>query len=212
METYTRNFLDLAVAREALTFGKFELKSGRVSPYFFNAGAFNDGRSLSELAACYAQAIQAAGVEFDMLFGPAYKGIPLAAAVALTLARDHDRNVPFAFNRKEAKAYGEGGQIIGAPIAGRALVIDDVISAGTAIGQARALIEASGARAVGVVVALDRQEKGGNGKSAVAELEDSGLEVYSIAKLDDLVDWLRTDPAYSDRLSAMLDYQARFGA
>lgn len=212
MEAYSRRFLDLAVARRALSFGEFRLKSGRVSPYFFNAGAFSDGQSLAELAGCYAQAIQAACIEFDVLFGPAYKGIPLAAAVAVILARDHGRNVPFAYNRKEGKDHGEGGRLVGAPLAGRVLVIDDVLSAGTAIGQARGLVGAAGAEAAGVVVALDRQEKGQGTRSAAEELRASGLPIIAIAGLDELIEWLRGDPSYSARLSDMLEYQLRFGA
>lgn len=211
MESYTRDFLDLAVAREALLFGDFTLKSGRRSPYFFNAGRFSDGASLERVARCYADAIRASGLEFDMLFGPAYKGIPLATAVAVSLQRDHGINRPFAYNRKEVKDHGEGGDLVGAELAGRVLIIDDVISAGTAVGESVERIRAHGARPVGVAVALDRQEQGSGRESAADELCSGGLEVITVATLDDLVEWLSGAGSKSGTLSAMLAYRDRYG-
>jgi len=208
---WTDNFLSLALDYEALRFGRFTLKSGRESPYFFNAGQFSDGKGIDQLAACYAAAIQASGLDFDLLYGPAYKGIPLAAAVAMRLHRDFGRNLPFAYNRKEAKTHGEGGQTVGAPIAGRVLIIDDVISAGTSVRESIEIIESFGAHPCGVAIALDRQECGEDRKSAVDEVREAGLSVISIAGLDDLIEWLGThDVANADR-SAMLAYRDRYG-
>ncbi|OAB61727.1 orotate phosphoribosyltransferase [Leptolyngbya valderiana BDU 20041] len=208
---WTDNFLSLALDYQALRFGSFTLKSGRVSPYFFNAGQFSDGKGIDRLAACYAEAIQASELEFDLIYGPAYKGIPLAAAVAMHLYRDFDRNLPFAYNRKEAKTHGEGGQTVGAPIAGRVLIIDDVISAGTSVRESIEVIESFGAKARAVAIALDRQERGENRTSAVEEVREAGLEVISVACLDDLIDWLGAhDVANADR-SAMLAYRDRYG-
>ncbi len=208
---WTDNFLALALEYQALRFGEFTLKSGRVSPYFFNAGLFSDGRGLDGLAACYAAAIEASGVDFDMLYGPAYKGIPLAAAIAIRMNLDFGRNLPFAYNRKEAKDHGEGGNIVGAELRGRVLIVDDVISAGTSIRESREIIDAHGATACGVAIALDRQERGENATSAVDEVREAGLEVISVASLSDLITWLEThDLAGVDR-SAMLSYRKRFG-
>jgi orotate phosphoribosyltransferase len=211
LNPWTAQFLDLAIDYQALRFGQFTLKSGRESPYFFNAGQFNDGAGIDRLAHCYAAAIVASEIEFDMLFGPAYKGIPLATAIAISLHRDFDRNVAFAFNRKEAKGHGEGGVIVGAPLSGRVLVVDDVISAGTSVNESRALIDQHGARAVAVAIALDRQERGQDERSAVASVRASGLAVVAVATLDDLIDWLsdRT-PADADP-QALLNYRSRFG-
>ena len=183
-----------AIECGVLKFGEFTLKSGRSSPYFFNAGLFNDGHALYRLGQFYAQALVASGINFDMLFGPAYKGIPLVTATAIALANDHDRNVPWGFNRKEAKGHGEGGIMIGAPLCGRVVIVDDVITAGTAIAETVPLIRAQGAQPVGVLIALDRQERGRGRQSAVQEVADEyGLAVQSIAALDDLIQYLRRE-------------------
>jgi len=213
MQQYKQAFIELALKRGALKFGSFTLKSGRESPYFFNAGLFNTGAALAELGGCYADAIANAGLEFDVLFGPAYKGIPLATATAVALAERHGRDVPWVFNRKEAKDHGEGGQLVGAPLAGRALIVDDVITAGTAIRESIGIIAAAGAQPCGVVLALDRQERGQGERSAVQEVEqDLGLPVTSIITLGDLLSDLerRTDVA-PDRLAALRDYRQRYG-
>ncbi len=213
MHDYKQAFIALALARGALKFGSFTLKSGRESPYFFNAGLFNTGAALAELGDCYADTIAAAGLEFDVLFGPAYKGIPLATATAVALAARHDRDVPWVFNRKEAKDHGEGGNLVGAPLAGRVLVIDDVITAGTAIRESIDIIRAAGGEPCGVVLALDRQERGRGERSAVQEVEqDLGLPVTSIITLADLLadfDARRdADPAHR---AALQDYRRRYG-
>ena len=207
-------FLELAVELGALRFGEFELKSGRISPYFFNAGRFDSGRSLAALGRFYAEALVASGLEFDMLFGPAYKGIPLVAVTAAALADHHGRDVPFAFNRKEAKAHGEGGNIVGAPLRGRVVTVDDVITAGTAIGEAMDIIRGAGAEAVGVAIALDRQERGRSqdGASAIQEVQRLyGLEVVSLARLADLIDFLRKNRHLAESLEAMETYRNRYG-
>lgn len=213
MQDYRRQLIELAVAAQALRFGEFTLKSGRLSPYFFNAGAFDTGAALARLGECYADALVDAGPDFDMLFGPAYKGIPLASATAIALAQRHGRDLPWAFNRKEAKDHGEGGDTVGAPLAGRVMIVDDVISAGTAIRESLELIRRAGATPAGVVIALDRQERGGGKRSAVAELEESeGLPVISIARLDDLVAWLESQPGREPDRAAMATYRDRYGA
>src|SRR5687768_260702 len=182
------SFIDLCLDLGVLRFGEFKLKSGRTSPYFFNAGLFKSGRALLELGRHYAQAIQSAELQYDLLFGPAYKGIPLVTTTAIALADRHGRDVPWAFNRKEAKDHGEGGTIVGTPLAGRVLIVDDVITAGTAIRESVDIIRAAGATPVGVVIALDRQERGQSTRSAVQEVEqDLGLPVTSIIKLSDLI-------------------------
>jgi orotate phosphoribosyltransferase len=212
MHEYQREFLDLAIAAGALRFGEFTLKSGRRSPYFFNAGAFHTGDLLGRLAHCYAEAILESGVEFDVLFGPAYKGIPLAAATSVLLAREFGRDLPYAFNRKEAKDHGEGGWIIGSPLRGKVLIIDDVISAGTSVRESIATIRAAGASAVAVAIALDRQERGSGARSAVQEVEeDLGLHVVSVASLADLLEYLereRDDPVLLERVRA---YRQTYG-
>ena len=187
VKPYQREFLELALARNALRFGEFTLKSGRKSPYFFNAGLFDTGAALDTLGRAYAQAAVNSGIGFDMLFGPAYKGIALAATTSVALAREHARDVPVAFNRKEAKDHGEGGVLIGAPLQGRVLIIDDVISAGTAIRESLALIRANGATAAGVLIALDRQERGQGTQSAAQEIAtEFGTPVIAIARLEEL--------------------------
>jgi orotate phosphoribosyltransferase len=212
MQEYKREFIEFAIQNEVLRFGSFTLKSGRVSPYFFNAGLFNTGEHLTRLSRFYAAAIVDSGIEFDTLFGPAYKGIPLAAVTALSLFDQHQRNVPYCFNRKEAKAHGEGGNIVGAPLAGRVLIIDDVITAGTAIGEAMEIIDAAGASASGVVIALDRQERGKGEKSAIQEVEQNfGLKVASIITLADLMAYLKDDPKMAEHLDAVTAYREQYG-
>jgi orotate phosphoribosyltransferase len=191
MRSHQKEFIEMILAKQVLRFGDFTLKSGRTSPYFFNAGLINDGASLARLGACYAQAIVEANVDFDMFFGPAYKGIPLATATAVAFAEKHRRNVPIAYNRKEAKAHGEGGNLIGAPLAGRVLVVDDVLTAGTAVRESIGFIKAAGARPAGVVLALDRQERGVGPHSAVQEIQSTfGIPVIRIIKLDHLIEYL----------------------
>lgn len=212
MQDYQQRFFRLALDKGNLSFGTFTLKSGRQSPYFFNAGGFDDGASLAMLARCYAEAILASGVSFDMLFGPAYKGIPLAAATAVALHERHGRNVPFAFNRKEAKDHGEGGALIGAPLRGRVLVIDDVISAGTSVRESIAIIQRGAARPAGVAIALDRQERGQGGLSAAQEVErDYGIPCIAIAALDDLIDYLTGSGTTAIDTTALLRYREQYG-
>ena len=204
MQLYQQEFIRFAIERGVLRFGEFQLKSGRISPYFFNAGLFNTGSTLAELGRFYAQAVLAAGLEFDMVFGPAYKGVPLAAAFAIAMADRHGRDIPFAFNRKEAKDHGEGGVIVGAPLQGRVLVIDDVVSAGTSVRESAALISAAGATLAGVAIALDRQERGLGELSAAREVERNfGVPVVSIANLDTLVQVLRQQGGHEAELEAL---------
>jgi orotate phosphoribosyltransferase len=212
MQDYKREFIEFAIENQVLRFGQFTLKSGRISPYFFNAGLFNTGEHLSRLSRFYAAAIQDAGIAFDTLFGPAYKGIPLAAITAVALYDQHQRNIPYCFNRKEAKDHGEGGSIVGAPLAGRILIIDDVITAGTAIRESMEIIDAAGAKAAGVVIALDRQEKGKGELSAIQEVEQNyALKVASIITLSDLMDYLKGDAAMAEHLQAIEDYRNQYG-
>jgi orotate phosphoribosyltransferase len=211
MRAHQKEFIELALARQVLRFGQFTLKSGRVSPYFFNAGFICDGDGLCKLGVCYAQAIVESGVEFDMLFGPAYKGIPLATATAIALATRHGRNVPIAFNRKEAKSHGEGGALIGAPLAGRVLIIDDVITAGTTVRGAIELIRSAGARPAGVVLALDRQERGQGALSAVQEVQTAfSIPVTRIITLDDLIEHLEA-AGRPEELASLRNYRSRYG-
>jgi orotate phosphoribosyltransferase len=212
MQAYKKEFLEFAIDTGVLRFGEFTLKSGRVSPYFFNAGLFNTGRQLARLGRFYAKTIVAGGIEFDLLFGPAYKGIPLAAATGIALADHHDRNVPYCFNRKEAKNHGEGGNLVGAPLLGRALIIDDVITAGTAVRESVGLIAAAGATTAGVVVALDRQERGRGERSAIQEVENElGLNVTSIVTLSELQVFLADKPDYQPALKNIIAYRERYG-
>jgi orotate phosphoribosyltransferase len=212
MRGYQQEFIELALEVGALRFGQFKLKSGRISPYFFNAGLFNTGYAAAKLGRAYAAAVQASGIAFDMLFGPAYKGIPLVALTAAALAEHHGTDVPFCFNRKEAKDHGEGGAMVGAPVDGRVLIIDDVITAGTAIRESIDLLQAAGGRPVGVILALDRQERGQGNLSAVQEIRGSfGLEVASILHLDDLAEHLETSAEHAQFLPLVDDYRQRYG-
>ena len=212
MQDYQHDFLTFAVETGVLRFGEFTLKSGRKSPYFFNAGLFNTGSCLARLGRYYAAAIVASSIEFDVLFGPAYKGIPLAAATAVALADHHGRDVPYCFNRKEAKAHGEGGNLVGAPLQGRVLIIDDVITAGTAIRESLDIIRAAGATAAGVIIALNRQERGKGERSAIQEVEqDMGIPVMSIAALDQLVEFLEAKPDQTTQVAAIRAYRAEYG-
>ena len=211
MHAYQLSFIDFALARGALRFGSFTLKSGRQSPYFFNTGVFDSGSALRRLGEYYASALVESGLSFDMLYGPAYKGITLASALAVELARQ-GRNVPFAFNRKEAKSHGEGGTIVGRAIAGRVLIIDDVISAGTSVRESIEMIKAAGATPCGVVIALDRMERGSGELSAVQEVGRLySMPAISIANLDDLVDFLRTDKVYAAHLEPVNRYREQYG-
>lgn len=212
MEQYQRAFIDLALRREVLRFGEFTLKSGRLSPYFFNAGLFFQGSDLAALGRCYAAAIQASGIEFDVLLGPAYKGIPLAAVTAAALAEQHGRDVPFAYNRKERKAHGEGGVMVGAPLRGRVLVIDDVITAGTAIREVMGLISEAGAEPAGVVVGLNRQERGQGSLSAIQEVErDYRIPVASIIALEHIISYVRDHAELQSWLPRIEAYRAEYG-
>lgn len=214
MRAYKTEFLDLALELGVLQFGEFKLKSGRVSPYFFNSGLFNSGYAAAKLGRCYATAVDALDLEFDMLFGPAYKGIPLVVLAAAALAEHLDRDYPFAFNRKEAKAHGEGGATVGAPVEGRVLILDDVMTAGTAVKEVLGIIREAGATPAGVLVALDREEVGTRTRvPATAELErDLGVPIRSIVTLTDLVDHLEEDADYAAHLPTVRAYRNRYGA
>ncbi|MGB5475337.1 MAG: orotate phosphoribosyltransferase [Gammaproteobacteria bacterium] len=212
MKDYQHDFIDFAIQAGVLRFGEFTLKSGRVSPYFFNAGLFNTGEHLARLGRCYAQAIVDSDIGFDVLFGPAYKGIPLAAAASIALADHHARNVPWCFNRKETKGHGEGGNLVGAALDGRVLVIDDVITAGTAIRESVEIIQDAGASLAGVVIALDRQERGRGERSAIQEVEDTlGVPVVSIVRLEHLLEYLAAQPDRSEDVSRIGAYRAQYG-
>ncbi len=212
MKDYKNRFFMLALKKSNLSFGSFTLKSGRISPYFFNAGGFDDGASLAQLADCYAESIIDAGLSFDMLFGPAYKGIPIAAATAVVLNNTHGRNVPYAFNRKESKDHGERGMIVGAPLAGRVLIIDDVISAGTSARESIGIITAAGAEAAGIVIALDRQERGRGKLSAAQEVyRDYAIPCTAIAGLDDLINFLERSGNDEIDLAAIQRYRDDYG-
>jgi orotate phosphoribosyltransferase len=205
-------FIELAIANDVLKFGEFTLKSGRTSPYFFNAGLFNTGKALATLGSCYAQTIVDNALDYNVLFGPAYKGIPLAAAIAIALSTEHGIDKPYAFNRKEAKDHGEGGSIVGAAIDGKVLIVDDVITAGTAIREAVDIIQAQGGSAASILIALDRQEKGKGELSAIQEVQnDFGVSVHSIITMADLIDYIKTDADYSQYLDAMQAYRNQYG-
>ncbi len=213
VKDHQKEFLDLALEMGVLRFGEFTLKSGRVSPYFFNAGLFCSGRAMAVVGRCYAQSIVDSGLKFDILFGPAYKGIPLAAVTATALAEKHDRDLAWAYNRKETKEHGEGGVIIGAPLAGRVLILDDVITAGTAIREAVEIIRNAGAEAVGVAIALDREERGQGELSAVQEVEQElGLEIIRIVGLSDLIAMLAHDNDREAEQAAVSNYRDRYGS
>jgi orotate phosphoribosyltransferase len=213
MHAYQADFIELARKHDVLKFGEYTLKSGRISPYFFNAGAFCSGEALAQLGRCYAERIIESGVQFDVLLGPAYKGIPLATTTAVALADQHGRDVLFAYNRKEAKSHGEGGTLVGAPLQGRVLIIDDVITAGTAVREVIAMIAAAGAELAGVAVGLNRQERGVGALSAIQELEQShGVPVMSIINMDHIIDYLEAgDEELEPFLQAMKEYRGRYG-
>jgi orotate phosphoribosyltransferase len=217
MQDHQLSFVNLALSRDALRFGSFKLKSGRESPYFFNAGLFSDGEALASLGRCYAAALVGSGIAFDMVFGPAYKGIPLVASTAIALKQHHGRSVPFAFNRKEAKDHGEGGSVIGSPLRGRVAIIDDVITAGTAIRESIKIIRGAGAQPVTVVLALDRQERGTGERSAVQEVEaEFGIRCVSVVTLADLIEALAAHKDQASRISveqlaSLRAYRERYG-
>jgi len=213
MQPYQQEFIEFALNIGVLKFGSFTLKSGRQSPYFFNSGLFNTGASLAQLGRFYAMALQNSNIEYDMLYGPAYKGIPLASATVIALADHHKRDIPYAFNRKEAKDHGEGGTIVGAPLQGKVMIIDDVISAGTSVRESVEIIRAQDAQPAGVVIALDRQEVGKGDKTAIQEVEtDYGIKVASIVCLTDLIGYLEQQPEMAESLAAIRAYRGQYGA
>ncbi|TQO91152.1 orotate phosphoribosyltransferase [Vibrio cholerae] len=212
MKAYQREFIEFALEKQVLKFGEFTLKSGRKSPYFFNAGLFNTGRDLARLGRFYAAALVDSGIEFDVLFGPAYKGIPIATTTAVALADHHDVDTPYCFNRKEAKDHGEGGNLVGSKLEGRVMLVDDVITAGTAIRESMELIQANKADLAGVLVAIDRQEKGKGELSAIQEVErDFGCAVISIVSLTDLITYLEQQGNNTEHLEAVKAYRAQYG-
>ena len=212
MQDYQRQFIEFALEREVLKFGQFTLKSGRTSPYFFNAGLFNTGRDLARLGQFYAQALVNANIDFDVLFGPAYKGIPIATTTAVALADKHDVDTPYCFNRKEAKTHGEGGNLVGSPLSGKVMLVDDVITAGTAIRESMQLIEANQACLAGVLIALDRQEKGQGELSAIQEVErDFNTQVVSIVCLADLIEYLKDKDDMQEHLVNIKQYRQDYG-
>ena len=211
-QRFQHDFIELALECDVLQFGEFELKSGRISPYFFNAGKFSTGGALARLGRCYAAALHASGVRVDMLFGPAYKGIPLVSTTAMALSEQHGVDLPFAFNRKEAKTHGEGGNIVGAPLAGDVVVIDDVMTAGTAIRESMAILNESSARGAGVVIGLDRCERGDGERSAVQQVEqDWGLTVVSVVSLHDIIAWVESNREMAQHREALEQYRERYG-
>lgn len=212
LKAHQRDFINFAIQKNVLKFGEFTLKSGRVSPYFFNAGLFDDGLSLAKLGEFYARTVINSAIHYDVLFGPAYKGIPLGAATAVCLSSLHNTNIPFAFNRKEAKAHGEGGTIVGAPLQGKVMIIDDVITAGTAIREVIQIIQAAGAEPAGVLIALDRQEKGQGDLSAIQEVErDFNIPVISIVNLSQVLDFIKNDASLSQYADQVASYRAQYG-
>ena len=212
MKAYQREFIEFALNKQVLRFGEFTLKSGRTSPYFFNAGLFNTGGDLARLGRFYASALVDSGIEFDLLFGPAYKGIPIATTTAVALADHHNKDLPYCFNRKEAKTHGEGGSLVGSSLEGKIMLVDDVITAGTAIRESMEIIKAHGAELSGVLIALDRQEKGKGELSAIQEVErDFGTKVISIVTLTDLITYLEEQPDMADSLATIKQYQADYG-
>ena len=212
MQEYQRRFIELSLNKGVLKFGRFVLKSGRVSPYFFNAGGFCTGADLATLGSCYAHALIDSKINFDVLFGPAYKGIPLACATAMSLSCEHNVNVPWCFNRKEAKDHGEGGNLVGSPLKGDVLLIDDVITAGTAIRESAEIIKNSGANFKGALIALNRMEKGQGDKSAITEAEESlGIKVISIVSFVDLLTYIESDPKLKEHLPEMEKYRSMYG-
>ena len=212
MQENKKRFIELAIRYQVLRFGEFTLKSGRISPYFFNAGLFNSGYALAELGSCYAQTIIDEDINYDVLFGPAYKGIPLVSAIAYALSVNHGIDKPYAFNRKETKDHGEGGLIVGAELNGKVLIVDDVITAGTAIREAVDIIKAEGATTSAVLIAMDRQEKGKSELSAIQEVHrDYGIDVFSIITVADLIDYLATDDSFAGHLVAMRNYRSQYG-
>lgn len=212
MKPYQRQFIEFALSRQVLKFGEFTLKSGRTSPYFFNAGLFNTGRDLALLGRFYAAALMDSGIEFDLLFGPAYKGIPIATTTAVALAEHHERDVPYCFNRKEAKDHGEGGNLVGSALEGRVMLVDDVITAGTAIRESMEIIAANDATLAGVLISLDRQERGRGEISAIQEVEsDYQCQVISIITLKDLIAYLEEKPEMAESLQAVKEYRTQYG-
>ncbi|CRX55597.1 orotate phosphoribosyltransferase [Yersinia enterocolitica] len=212
MKAYQREFIEFALNKQVLKFGEFTLKSGRISPYFFNAGLFNTGLDLAKLGRFYAAALMDCGVEFDLLFGPAYKGIPIATTTAVALAEHHNRDVPYCFNRKEAKDHGEGGSLVGSPLQGRVMVVDDVITAGTAIRESMEIINAQGATLAGVMISLDRQERGRGEISAIQEVErDYHCKVIAIVTLNDVISYLEEKPEMANHLTAVRHYREQYG-
>jgi len=212
MKKYQNDFINFAISAGVLRFGEFTLKSGRISPYFFNAGLFNTGEHLARLGRCYAQAIVDSGSKFDVLFGPAYKGIPLATATSIALADHHQRNLPWCFNRKEAKDHGEGGNLVGAGLSGDIMVIDDVITAGTAIRESVEIIESAKATLSGIIIALDRQERGRDQRSAIQEVEESlGITVTSIVTLAHLLEYLQNTPGQQENVARITAYRQQYG-
>ncbi|WP_445776312.1 orotate phosphoribosyltransferase [Shewanella sp.] len=212
MKAYQREFIEFAIDRQVLRFGEFTLKSGRTSPYFFNAGLFNTGKDLARLGRFYAAALMDSGIDFDLLFGPAYKGIPIATTTAVALCDHHDVDIPYCFNRKEAKTHGEGGSLVGSELKGKVMLVDDVITAGTAIRESMDIINAHNAQLAGVLIALDRQEKGKGELSAIQEVErDFGCQIVSIIKLTDLINYLCEKPGMEAELASVRAYREQYG-